>query len=74
MKKEEAEKKLKEYQVEERSDTNYCPLIKEQCRHDCVCFEKANIRETSKYGDDCYYPYKHSCNNAMFFETEININ
>jgi len=54
----------------------FCPLVKDSCRVDCVCFVNSIVREITPvaYQKDKYtwwYTEDPYCNNAMFIEKEI---
>ena len=65
-------KKEAEENKTERVPTEFCPLIKDTCRIDCVCFVPISINQISKYNDKSKtYERKYSilneyCDNRMF--------
>ncbi len=53
----------------------FCPLIKDKCNPECVCFEISRFAVRRIYGkDDEYTITIPRCDNAMFLETEIYFN
>ena len=57
----EAERKLKNHKKE---SLGFCPLIKDNCRMDCVCFVKAEIWKPSSLSDT-YFFSEHHCISHM---------
>ncbi len=47
---------------------SFCPLTNDMCRHDCECFQLAQLEETN----DGFRVYPGFCNNAMFLGSECN--
>lgn len=45
----------------------FCPLIRLQCRRDCVCFYPADVRRRVANGVESFYAGGFCCNNHMFF-------
>ncbi len=74
--KQEAETYANGLNINALSELKFCPLIKDRCKPECVCFSHSKERET-KYSDKTvkwtvYNEYP-GCDNAMFMETEINM-
>jgi len=67
MKKEEAEKKVEEL----KKIKCFCPLIKEICQDNCICFCEAHVcfdeNAINKSTEDSYYAKPNICLNAMFW-------
>ncbi len=42
----------------------FCPLTKETCRTDCVCWQQSYPKD---YGDDKYIATEPHCGNMMFW-------
>ena len=69
---EEADDILDKYKVTEVLP--FCPLIKDQCNRQCVCYIPAYMRPVPKDNPTTFYIYQGDCSNAMFTETEITVN
>ena len=66
--KKEAKKKLEEISGKNDRPNFFCPLIRNTCRTDCICYEKPNIVEfVGKY-----YVNEGNCKNSMFFLEILN--
>jgi hypothetical protein len=56
----------------EESLKTYCPLIKDMCRPDCVCWIEGRITRFSTYKpkegeEETYFIRGNECGNYMFF-------
>lgn len=63
---EEAEKHL----VDFRMLTIFCPLIKDRCRIDCICYEKSFVYDMKVNGIKRYAVQEGYCSNVMFIGME----
>lgn len=53
----------------------FCPLIKDQCNEDCVCYVPSRYFELNLSNSTYQYQvYEPHCGNAMFTEKEIYYN
>lgn len=58
------EEALKEYsRAHNKMKNKFCPIIKSQCRKDCVCFYKGTKPELRK--DNKYHWYNPSCSHVL---------
>lgn len=73
MTKEEAQKKCDEINLLAEQKRQFCPMIKEKCNTECVCFNRVAPRNTHPENDQTYYVIDNAgCLNAMFYGFEIN--
>lgn len=63
---EEAEGKLSDKHME----TIFCPLIKDMCRTDCVCYAKSFVYDNKMGGVTRYMIQEGYCDNDMFATME----
>lgn len=52
--------------VENNMKDVFCPIIKDMCRMDCVCYEKAGVANVKNNGVVRWYVEDGFCSNAMF--------
>lgn len=67
--KEEAEKMVESMKA--LSPTGFCPLIRSECRGDCICYIEPRMVNTgwqSTSPSDKWYVYDGHCGNGMFME------
>ena len=64
MTKEEAEKEAQRKNAE--PVTKLCPLVKNYCDKDCVCYREAGVFKNRWYENE-YEVSEPGCSNAMFF-------
>ncbi len=72
---EEAKKTVRELNKNTILYLEFCPLIKDRCNSECVCFEISRFTERRIYEQDNEYTITNPhCGNAMFTEKELYYN
>ncbi|KKN48374.1 hypothetical protein LCGC14_0653210 [marine sediment metagenome] len=71
----EKEAKEKVAGLRKKNFDKFCPLLKTNCNHQCVCFEKASMIAVARSNmptPPLYEIYPDRCTNSMFFSKSIN--
>ena len=72
-----AEKQLRNYQIARNNKVPFCPIIKEQCNKDCICYNAPSLSEVTGRRSDTsteiqvisYNVYDWSCSHVLISGT-----